>query len=124
MKNEPRTDTSSRLRLILALLLPLVFLFLLPGGGLLQGEMWFWVVLLICWLPIWPILGVPQQAAEEIGEEHELRMLPESDDLTPITPGRRRLGYATLLILAGSSFPCRTRWDRRRESIVLICDAS
>lgn len=79
MKNEIRTDTWWRLLVMLVLLLPLVFLFLLPGVGYLQGGIWFWVVLLICWLLIWSILGTPREAVHQIEEQHELRMLPEPE---------------------------------------------
>lgn len=79
MKHEARTDTWWRLLLILLCLLPLVVLFLLPGGGFFQGGLWFWVVLLICWMLIWSILGTPRGAVEKIEEEHEMRMLPEPE---------------------------------------------
>lgn len=42
MENEIRTQSWLRLLLILACLLPLTILFLLPGGGLMTGGLWFW----------------------------------------------------------------------------------
>lgn len=79
MKNETKTDVSVRLLVILALLLPLVFMFLLPGGGNFLGGMWFWLILPICWLLIWSILGTPRESVQQIEEEHELRTLSESE---------------------------------------------
>jgi membrane-associated protease RseP (regulator of RpoE activity) len=50
-------DVWAQLLLILALLMPLAVLFLLPGGGLLAGGLWFWLVLLVCFWFIWLVLA-------------------------------------------------------------------
>ena len=43
--------------LILCLLLPLVALLLLPGGTLLTGGIWFWLILLMCVWMVWMMLA-------------------------------------------------------------------
>lgn len=62
MRGRIRQDAWFRLLLILALLMPLAILFLLPGGGMFFGGMWFWLVLLLCFWFIWFMLGVPADA--------------------------------------------------------------
>lgn len=77
MKTKRTNDFSSRLIYILMLLLPLMILFLMPGGALMTG-MWFWMVLLLSFWMIWLFLGVPASEAGEVMET-EPRMLIESE---------------------------------------------
>ena len=49
------------------LLLPLVILFLLPGGGMIGGIGWFWLVLLLCFVMSWMMLGRPTSEEEPAG---------------------------------------------------------
>ncbi len=77
MKTKRNSEVSSRLIYILLLMLPLMILFMMPGGALL-GGMWFWMVLLFCFLMVWMLLGVPGDEGEAM-VEIEPRMLHESD---------------------------------------------
>lgn len=77
MKTKRKSEVSSRLIYILLLMLPLMILFMMPGGALL-GGMWFWMVLLFCFLMVWMLLGVPGDEGEAM-VEIEPRMLHESD---------------------------------------------
>jgi membrane-associated protease RseP (regulator of RpoE activity) len=79
MKNETKTDTWSRLLLILALLLPLIILFLLPGRGFFYGGIWFWFALLLCFWLIFSILGRPMEEMEQAQQAQEPRTLAEPD---------------------------------------------
>lgn len=72
-----RLELWSRLLLILVILLPLVILFLMPGGSLV-GAGWFWLVLLVTFWLSWAILGAPREAGPE-PQEPELRMLLPED---------------------------------------------
>src|SRR5215510_10186291 len=54
-----------RVLLILAVLMPLVIIFFLPGVGVMLGMMWFWLILLLTITMMWLILGVPRQGAVE-----------------------------------------------------------
>lgn len=62
MRGRIRQEAWSRLLLILAVLLPLAVVFLLPGGGLFFGGMWFWLALLLCFWFVWLMLGTPDDA--------------------------------------------------------------
>lgn len=77
MKPNRTNELSSRLIYILLLSLPLIILFLMPGGALL-GGMWFWMVLLFCFWMIWALIGTPADEGEPMLEA-EPRMLHESD---------------------------------------------
>lgn len=68
---------SSRLILILLLSLPVVIVFLLPGGAMVGGG-WIWFALLLCFLLIWTIVGIPIDE-EKANEETRPRMLSESE---------------------------------------------
>ena len=68
METNLRTVVWARLLLILALLLPLVILFLLPGGALVRGGPWFWLVLLLCFSVIWALLAPSPRAAGRAAE--------------------------------------------------------
>lgn len=70
-------DTWWRLLLVLCLLLPLTILFLMPGGGLLAGGLWFWFTLLLTWLLIWMIFSGASAGKAE--EEPEPQVLHEAD---------------------------------------------
>lgn len=69
----------TRLMFVLLLLLPLAVLFLLPGGGLFHGGMWFWMVLLLCFWLIWMLIGVPSAEAVEQGAVVGPRVLGEQE---------------------------------------------
>lgn len=79
MKNDTKSDASSRLLFLLLLMLPVFVLFLIPGGGLIHGGFWFWIAVLLCWALIWGIIGLPREPIQEIEEEHEMRMLAEPE---------------------------------------------
>ena len=66
-----------QLLLVVCLLLPLAILFLLPGGGLFAGGIWFWLTLLLTWLLLWMILG--SRSVSQAAAEPEPRVLHESD---------------------------------------------
>jgi membrane-associated protease RseP (regulator of RpoE activity) len=55
----------SRLLLVLLCLLPLIILFLLPGGHLLTNTLWFWGILLLTVITVWLILGMPAEPVTE-----------------------------------------------------------
>ncbi|MEW5976350.1 MAG: site-2 protease family protein [Acidobacteriota bacterium] len=84
MKNEIRTQGWLRLLLVLACLLPLTILFLLPGGGLMAGGLWFWMFLLLCFWMLFVMIGTPSEQAEGTSVE-ELRSVPDSEQPQPIT---------------------------------------
>ena len=67
IKDPRKLDEWAQLLLILALLMPLLALFLLPGAGMLAGDFSFWLALLT-----WAILGSPAPAEVE---KDALRML-------------------------------------------------
>jgi membrane-associated protease RseP (regulator of RpoE activity) len=77
MRNAIRTDFWAQLLLVLALLMPLVVLFLLPGGGLLAGGVWFWLVLLLCFWAIWGLVTPVAVGPEEIAEPGPRMLYPE-----------------------------------------------
>src|SRR5262245_5603342 len=78
MKTTLRSVVSARLLLILAVLLPLVILFLLPGGALVRGGPWFWLALLLCFWVIRALLGPTPRAAESAAEP-AFQMLPPEE---------------------------------------------
>ncbi len=78
MKTNPKNEVSNRLLLILVLLLPLFILFLLPGGGMMLGGIWFWLALLFCFWLIWSLLGAPADEGDAVVGT-EPRMLAEAD---------------------------------------------
>lgn len=76
--NEIRGALWFQLLVTLVLLLPLVVLFLLPGGGLVTGGLWFWLVLVLCFAVIWVFLAAPAEGAADAPETRP-RMLQEQD---------------------------------------------
>jgi len=68
----------ARLLFILLCLLPLVVLFFLPGGALLEGGLWFWLTLFICFILVWFMLGSHSEVVEA-QQEPELRMIPPEE---------------------------------------------
>jgi len=52
-----KRELGIQLLLILCILLPLIILFLLPGGGMLHGGMFFWMGLLLCFWLISMLVG-------------------------------------------------------------------
>lgn len=77
MKPKRTNEVSTRLIHILLLSLPLIILFLMPGGALL-GGMWFWMLLLLCFWMLWMMVGVPADEGEAVAETQP-RMLHEID---------------------------------------------
>jgi membrane-associated protease RseP (regulator of RpoE activity) len=74
-----------RLLVILAILLPLIILFLLPTGALVGGGLlWFWIVLAVCFAIVWMLLGSPQDAREP-AEETGPRVLSAEDQPAAVT---------------------------------------
>src|SRR5262245_40395490 len=78
MKTTLQTAVWAQLLLILALLLPLVILFLLPGGALIRGGLWFWLGLLLCFWVLWALLASSPRAAERAAEP-AFQMLPPEE---------------------------------------------
>jgi membrane-associated protease RseP (regulator of RpoE activity) len=78
MNTALRTLVWARLLLILILMLPLVTLFLLPGGALVRGGPWFWLVLMLCFWVIWALL-VPSPRAAQRTAEPQFKMLPPEE---------------------------------------------
>lgn len=66
-----------RLLWILLLLLPLAILFLAPGGGLLRGGIWFWVVFVVSFWLVRLVLGAPKEAK---AAGPEIRMLETKEE--------------------------------------------
>lgn len=82
MKTMIKSSFLVQLVVILVLLLPLIILFLLPGGALIPGTFWFWLILLFCFWVIWALL-TPASAARSQAAEPEPRMLaPEEQPET------------------------------------------
>ena len=70
MKTETETpgepakrELGTQLILILSILLPLIILFLVPGGGMLHGGMFFWMGLLLCFWLISTLCGTSAESA-------------------------------------------------------------
>ena len=63
--------------LILCLLLPVLFLLLLPGRGWLTGGLWLGLIVLLCIWMIW-MMAAPGETPEETSEAGP-RMLPEAE---------------------------------------------
>lgn len=132
----------SRLLWILLLLLPLAILFLMPGGGILGGGVWFLVTLLIS---MWLIHAVLGSAIKEKPEEPKTRMLDVSEEpsavrevmgvqvateeagiqifrgklLVPAAAAYERLKVA----LRGSVVPLLREDGKARDAILLVPDA-
>jgi membrane-associated protease RseP (regulator of RpoE activity) len=66
MKSGWKSEAWLRLLCLLCLLLPLVILFLLPGGEMISGIGWFWLLLLLCFLMSWMMLGRPESEEEPV----------------------------------------------------------
>lgn len=77
-KNETATDVWWRLVLVLAFLFPVAILFLRPGGGLLAGGLWFWMLLLLCFWALLRMLGAPAEVARH-PRQVEPRRLPDEE---------------------------------------------
>lgn len=77
MRRATRSEFWFQLLLVLALLLPLVIMFLLPGGSLVSGGLWFWLVLLVSLWMIWTLFGGTPTAEKVV--EPEPRMLPPDE---------------------------------------------
>jgi membrane-associated protease RseP (regulator of RpoE activity) len=143
MQSERKEDRLwSRLLWILLLLLPLAILFLMPGGGLLRGGIWFLVTLLISVWLIWAILGAPEKekrtepemrmldAKEEPGavrEVMDIRVATEEAGIKvfhgklSVTPA---IAYEKLkLALRGSAVPMVREDDNAGAAILLVPDA-
>jgi membrane-associated protease RseP (regulator of RpoE activity) len=78
MKEEMQTEVWLRLLVILVFLLPLAMLFLLPGGGLLTGYIWFWLLLLLCFWVLLMMLGPTPGVSRGI-QRLEPRTLPADE---------------------------------------------
>jgi len=53
-----------RLFLILLFLMPLAVRFFLPGGGLVSGGVWFWMLMLLCFWVLLMMLGSPMEKTQ------------------------------------------------------------
>lgn len=132
----------SRLLWILLLLLPLAILFLMPGGGLVGGGVWFWITFLVSFWLIWAILGSPREAKTV---EPEMRMLDDNEEPSAIREvmgvriateeagikvfrGRLLVPAATAyerlkLALRGEAVPMVREDDKAGAAIVLVPNA-
>jgi energy-coupling factor transporter transmembrane protein EcfT len=77
MKSSWKSEVWVRLLCVLCLLLPLVILFLLPGGEMIGGIGWFWLVLLLCFVMSWMMLGRPRSDEEPVRSCHLHAEKPE-----------------------------------------------
>lgn len=64
MAGEPRSTVWITALLIICLLVPLLFLLLLPGGNALSGGLWVWLLLLLCIWMVWMIVSSGTTATE------------------------------------------------------------
>ena len=69
-------DTWWWVLIVLLVLWPVMMIFMRPGGGLLLGPLWFWLLLLVCF---WILLGIGGREAKIATEETGPRMLPEAE---------------------------------------------
>ncbi|MBX9584617.1 MAG: site-2 protease family protein [Gemmataceae bacterium] len=77
MNGRVRSALWLQLLLVLALLLPVAVLFLLPGGPLIAGGLWFWFVLPLCFWLIWGLFG--WSAGPAVAAVPEPRPIPEGE---------------------------------------------
>ena len=82
MKTGWKSEAWARLLCLLCLLLPLVILFLLPSGNMIGGIGWFWLVLLLCFVMSWMMLGRPSNEEEPTAACHMDTEEPEFRTLT------------------------------------------
>ncbi|MGB6220052.1 site-2 protease family protein [Haloferula sp.] len=75
MSSHRHIPIASRLTFILLVSLPVVIIFLLPGGALVSSA-WFWIALMFCFLLIWTIIGIPRDEEKDTAETRP-RMLHE-----------------------------------------------
>ena len=75
--NEERRPASGWLSLffILCLLMPVLFLLTMPGGTMMGGIFWFWLILLLCFWMIGSMVAVTEEEAGHRQPERQLRML-------------------------------------------------
>ena len=124
-----------RLLMILAILLPLMILFFLPGVGLMLGMVWFWLLLVISFLMMWTLLGIPREAVatapyvatpvppplsrapapEEvppaIHEVMDVRVALAEDDMGGRGAARREYSARAGAVLGGTSICARDHGD-------------
>ena len=86
-----RAAAWSRLLLILLCLLPLVILFLLPGGHMMGGMLGFWMLMLLTLMVVWMLLGVP---ADSMARPRERQPLT-GDELPPVISEVMQVHVAT-----------------------------
>jgi len=120
-----RSVVWARLLLILALLLPLVILFLLPGGALVRGGPWFWLVLLLCISVIWGLLAPSPRAAER-APEPAFQVLPLAEEQPEVVREVMDVGLATqragVRTFQGRlREPAATSWRRRIRVMPYAC---
>ena len=114
-----RREYWSRLFLILAILLPLMILFLMPEGSLL-GVGWFWLVLLLTFWFVWAAIGTPQEVPP-VSKEPETRMLPAEEQPEAV---RRVMDVSLAIDQAGTRLfrgklrePSATAFEKLRNSV-------
>lgn len=81
-----KRDLGMQFLLILCILLPLMVLFLLPGGGLMHGGIFFWMGLLLCFWMISMLCGtraenVPEVTAHPLSAEEQSEVVKEVMDV-------------------------------------------
>ena len=85
-----KPEPGTRLLLILCILLPVMILFLLPGGALLSGSMFFWLGLLLCFWLLSMMLGAAVQNAPVVDEDERplapSAVAPPADELAEPEP--------------------------------------
>ncbi|MDB6022703.1 MAG: Peptidase [Pedosphaera sp.] len=79
LRHKIRSSFWLRFVIVLALLLPVMVLLLMPGGPLLAGVIWFWMLALLSFWVIWLVLGRAGRKARAAvqPEEHVLNFQPE-----------------------------------------------
>ena len=75
--NEQRRPASGWISLffILCLLMPVLFLLTMPGGTMMGGMFWFWLILLLCFWMMGSMVAVTEEEAGPRQPERQLRML-------------------------------------------------
>lgn len=78
-----KTNAWFRVLLVVLFILPLAFLFFTPAAPIVNGGLWFWLALLLCFGLLFSMLGMPVEA-ESTAEPSAPRMLPPEQQPEPV----------------------------------------